>query len=91
MKKNRLFIGVIASMVLFGTSVSSAMAETKVIQLDDSTLKVTIYNGKPPHKRFIVKKDIDPSLYDQYAQKLTANSESTSEFLQNRRSSPGKY
>lgn len=87
MKKNTLFISAIASIVFLGTALS-VNAETKVIQVDDSTLKVTIYNGKPPHKRFVVKKSVDPSLYNQYVERV---SESTSNSAQGRQRSPGKY
>lgn len=55
---------------IFMASSLPVNAGTKVIQIDDDTLKVIIYKGKPPHKRFVVKKGIDPSLYDRYFQRL---------------------
>ncbi len=73
----------------------------KVTSIDDNTLKVVIYKGKPPHKRFTVKKSSNPSLYKHYFQWVSestnyqqsnaSGADSRKSPRQHFRGAPGKY
>lgn len=71
MKRKTGLISTIALVIgIFMASSLPVNAGAKVIQIDGDTLKVIVMQGKPPHKRFVVKKSVDPSLYHRYCQQL---------------------
>jgi len=69
-RKKEIISTIILAIGIFVASSLPVNAGTKVMQINDDTLKVIIMNAKPPHKRFMVKKSIDASLYERYCQRL---------------------
>lgn len=47
-----------------------AHSATKVIQINADTLKVVVFNGHPPFKRYAVKKSTNPERFQHYLSKV---------------------
>jgi hypothetical protein len=93
MKRQKTLISTIAlAITILMASSLTVYADTKVTHIDDNTLRVVTYKGKPPHKRFIVKKSNNPSLYHHYFQRLSADDANINNHSQShRQGAPGKY
>jgi hypothetical protein len=81
-----------AAMTLFmATSTTANAANTEVTAIDDSTLKVVIFDGRPPHKRFTVSKADEPARFDHYAQLLDTDVKTSIDSTRAWKKAPGKY
>ena len=89
MKRKNTIISTIVLTIFMAISLT-VNATTKVTSIDDNTLSVVIYNGKPPHKRFIVKKDRDPSRYEYYSQHSSTSDTGSRKNPRHFRGAPGK-
>lgn len=78
-----LIIAVALSGFSFGLN-----AQIRVQELDENTLQVTDYRGKPPYKRQIIRQQTDAQRYERYARQLKSDSRATQ--TTERRGAPGK-
>ena len=58
---------------ILGFASTGGMAQTVVKQLNDDTLRVTQYKGKPPLKRTVITRDAHPALFAHYAELIDHN------------------
>jgi hypothetical protein len=81
-----------AAITLFMTaSISANAANTEVTAIDDSTLKVVIFDGRPPHKRFTISKTEEPARFEHYAQLLDTDVKTSIDSTRAWKKAPGKY
>ena len=93
MNQNKTFIKYI-SLSIFLLSPLAVNAVTVITPIDEDSLRVVKYQGKPPHKRLVVNKNSEPALYQHYSDLMTvSNTDSTksNENGRNWKGAPGKH
>ena len=74
MKKRTMTAIALAGTLLTGLHAQAALGQLRVERVDADTLKVSEFQGSPPHRRQYISQQAHPQLYQRYESFLQAKS-----------------
>jgi hypothetical protein len=80
----------LAALVYGGLLTHGALAQVSVERVDADTLRVTEFQGKPPHRRQFISQSEHPELYQQYEARLDDKPVALVGAETSRKGAPGK-